>query len=183
MNVMNKTLLFPEFRDGASQNNLFIATIVNKEVAPALLSVGDENESVLEVFESSSIAVVKNPLTVLKLNAIRAEGYEQSINIDETKLKQFCEAIAMTRSTCVVDEHEIKESTEYKFSKLTKRELQLVSLLWLGFTTNDIALYWHRSELTVTKHRENLNTKIGHRMTPQDMHVIRVAQSIIAELS
>ena len=182
MNVMNKTLLFPEFRYGASQNNLFIATVVNK-VAPAFLSVGDENESVLEVFESSSIAVVKNPLTILKLNAIRAEGYEQSINIDETKLKQFCEAIAMTRSACVVDEHEIKESTEYKFSKLTKRELQLVSLLWLGFTTNDIAPYWHRSELTVTKHRENLNTKIGHRITPQDMHVIRVAQSIIAELS
>ena len=173
-----QSLLFPEFRDDRCRPNLLIAVPVSQGPHP-ILKKSDDGTATLQ---TSSVAIVTNPRAALKLNSIRAEEHERPVNISETRLKKYCELAAANRSAFSYGLDSVDEGATYKFSALTKRELELVSMLWQGFKTHDIAIHWHRSELTVTKHRENLNTKLGHKITPQDMYAIRATQAIIGDL-
>ena len=62
--------------------------------------------------------------------------------------------------------------SRFTFATLSPREIQLCVQLWEGNAPKAIAAMWHRSELTIKKHRENLYQKLGGRLSPEDLNAI-----------
>ena len=62
---------------------------------------------------------------------------------------------------------------------LTPREKEVLSLVWQGFTTRDIAKRLHRSFNTIAMHRRHILKKLGVTSTAQALVVATDTQLIV----
>lgn len=100
-------------------------------------------------------------------------------NIDFIRIGNYVQMIDAPSEAALEKSHVLLEQATLKFSKLTSRETEIVKLLWEGYSTREIAALWHRSELTVTKHRENLSAKLGARLSPRNLSRVLKAIAVL----
>ena len=67
-----------------------------------------------------------------------------------------------------------------KGKPLTARELEVLQLLWQGFTTREMAVKLHRSFNTIAMHRQHILAKLGVTSTAEGL-TVAVARGIITE--
>ena len=164
------TLLFPRFKSG-KQGHLMVGTFARK--------LEDVNLGLGTVRRSRALVSIccKSELTHA-LNEKCLDDQENPNTIDRQRIDRFCDAVTELIHQDVSQTHDSIQDIDVKIARLTRRELELVELMWRGANTAEIAETWHRSELTVTKHRENLNHKLGHKIAPRDMHLIMQAAAL-----
>ncbi len=100
-------------------------------------------------------------------------------NIDFVQIGSYVQMIDSPSEAALGKSHVLLDQAALKFSKLTSREMEIVKLLWEGYSTREIAALWHRSELTVTKHRENLSAKLGARLSPRNLNRVLKAIAVL----
>ena len=168
------TLIFPRFKRG-KLGNVMLATL------PLTIRKADRKQSAAPISgNANSIYLLGEAKLTKALNAITLEEQESSDLIDAAKIEAYCQQLEHDQSLNPTYRGKDKpDLTDIKLSKLTKREVELTKLLWQGYTTTEVSTYWHRSELTVNKHRENLNSKLGHRAAPRDLSMILAADALI----
>jgi DNA-binding CsgD family transcriptional regulator len=168
------TLIFPRFKRG-KLGSVMLATL------PLVPSEAERGPSdTYETSEAVSVYLLGEPKLARALNAITLEEQESDDLIDASKIDAYCERLQYDQIlNRTYHAREKPDLTAIKLSKLTKREVELTKLLWQGYTSIDIAEYWHRSELTVNKHRENLYNKLGHRAAPRDLSMILAADALV----
>ena len=128
----------------------------------------------------NSIFLLSDPKLTKALNTVSLEEQEPGDLVDAERIEAYCQQLEHDQSLNPTYRDKDKpDLTDIKLSKLTKREVELTKLLWQGYTTTEVSKYWHRSELTVNKHRENLNSKLGHRAAPRDLSMILAADALI----
>jgi len=128
----------------------------------------------------NSIFLLSDPKLTKALNTVSLEEQEPGDLVDAERIEAYCQQLEHDQSLYPTYRGKDKpDLTDIKLSKLTKREVELTKLLWQGYTTTEVSKYWHRSELTVNKHRENLNSKLGHRAAPRDLSMILAADALI----
>jgi DNA-binding NarL/FixJ family response regulator len=66
-----------------------------------------------------------------------------------------------------------------KDPQLTPREQEILSLVWQGLSTRDIAKQLHRSFNTIAMHRRHILKKLGVTSTAQALAVARELQLIV----
>jgi len=168
------TLIFPRFKRGKLGNVMLASLPFVASKAGGRSSVTSESGIAVNVY------LLGEPKLAKALNAITLEEQESSDLIDAPKIEAYCKRLEheqiLHRTYRGRDKPDL---TDIKISKLTKREVELTKLLWQGYTSIDVAEYWHRSELTVNKHRENLNNKLGHRAAPRDLSMILAADALV----
>jgi DNA-binding CsgD family transcriptional regulator len=164
------TLLFPRYKSG-KQGHLMVGTFARK--------LEDVNPGLGTVRRSRALVSIccKSELTQA-LNEKCLDDLENPNTIDRQRIDRFCDAVTELIHQDVSQTHDSIQDIDVKIARLTRRELELVELMWRGANTAEIAETWHRSELTVTKHRENLNHKLGHKIAPRDMHLIMQAAAL-----
>ena len=168
------TLIFPRFKRG-KLGSVMLATL---SLAASKAERGPSDTS--ETGNAVYVYLLGEPKLARALNAITLEEQESDDLIDASKIEAYCERLQHDQVLHLTYRAKDKpDLTDIKLSKLTKREVELTKLLWRGYTSIDIAEYWHRSELTVNKHRENLNNKLGHRAAPRDLSMILAADALV----
>jgi len=136
--------------------------------APRIRIIGDEPAlSVLDAkLPSAPLAYDQKTLSVLHsqyISRIRTRAF--SANGD------FC--ADLVHSIDLLSGSSIDDSLVGIFlTKLSHRELQLIEALWQGGSLKDIADQWHRSPMTIAKHRENLYQKCGGSLAPRDLQTL-----------
>ena len=131
----------------------------------------------------NSIFLLGDPKLTKALNTVALEEQEPGDLVDAERIEAYCQQLKDDQSLHPTYRgKDTPDLTGIKVSKLTKREVELTKLLWQGYTTTEVSKYWHRSELTVNKHRENLNSKLGHRAAPRDLSMILAADALVNSL-
>jgi DNA-binding CsgD family transcriptional regulator len=158
------TLLFPKCKSG-KQGHLMVAAFTGKlkEVNPALGTVRRIR---------ALVSICSHVELTHALNEKCLDDQENPDTIDRQRIDMFCETVTELDHQDVSQTPDALQDLDVKITRLTRRELELVELMWRGANTTEIAETWHRSQLTVTKHRENLNHKLGHKIAPRDMDLI-----------
>lgn len=161
-------LVFPVFR----LNSVHIAIARDgrsrADVAPRLRIIADEPAlSVLDAkLPPAPLAYDQKTLSLLHsqyISRIRTRVF--SANGD------FC--ADLVHSIDLISGSSIDDSIAGFFlTKLSHRELQLIEALWQGGSLKDIADQWHRSPMTIAKHRENLYQKCGGSLAPRDLQTL-----------
>ena len=161
------TLLFPRYKAG-KQGHLMVAAFARKleDVHPALDTVR-RGRALVSMCCQNELAQA--------LNEKCLDDQENPDTIDRQRIDMFCRAAPELNHQDISQTHDALQDLDVKIARLTRRELELIELMWRGASTAEIAETWHRSELTVTKHRENLNHKLGHKIAPRDMDLIMKA--------
>ena len=170
-------IAFPLFRKG-KPGTLMVALLdtEDKEVSSESSASADGE------YCANTLGLAVTEAAILSLNMACMPELESGQGIDLSRLTKYTEAIASFPTFTVNHTNIPKLQGEVKIQKLTRRELELIKLLWSGYTTTQIAAIWHRSALTVTKHRENMNHKFGHKLSPQGMSYILTALTALESL-
>lgn len=165
-------LVFPVFR----VNSVNIAIARDERacayVAPRLRIVGDEPTLKLLDAKLPSVALDYEPNTLSVLHSqylshLRVRAF--SANGD------FC--ADLVHSIDLISGPSLDDViTGFFVTKLSPREVQLVADLWRGGSLKEIAEQWHRSPMTIAKHRENLYQKCGGNLAPRDLQTLLLVE-------
>lgn len=72
----------------------------------------------------------------------------------------------------IISQQDFKARNQYKYNKLTPREIEITTLLVNGFNNPKIASILFISRFTVEQHRKNINKKLQTKSLP---HLIQYA--------
>lgn len=165
-------LVFPVFRVNSVQIAIARDERVYANVAPRARIIGDE--STLKLLDaklpSAALDYDPNTLSVLHsqyLSRLRVRAF--SANGD------FC--ADLVHSIDLISGPSLDDAiTGFSLTKLSPREIQLVKDLWHGGSLKEIAEQWHRSPMTIAKHRENLYQKCGGNLAPRDLQTLLLVE-------
>jgi PAS domain S-box-containing protein len=77
----------------------------------------------------------------------------------------------MIESTMEKNAENILEQMDGEYVKLTQKESQICLMVKNGFSVKDIASFYHLSERTIDKHRENIRKKFGLQKTGKNLYI------------
>jgi ATP/maltotriose-dependent transcriptional regulator MalT len=174
----NMRFLVPTIEHGKVSIAIVHDRVVNEEPALGVLC----DRSLMSQF---MLAINESRITLNDLQDDIEAFYNAYVERVQTRVfsanGDFCpplvDAVSLQPPLSICD-----QPTRFTFQTLSPREVQLSELLWEGKTSKHIASLWHRSELTVKKHKENLNQKFGRRLNPSDLATILFV-SVTAGLS